>query len=297
MSDLVEIRVVCTVERALKKLHDGGIPVYRLREQGAKLSFCVREEYVEKVFAIFAHRCYNIGIGRFSAKKRLVNALIARIGLVIGALLFIAVALMANALVLRIEVTGNGAYLAPDVIAAARECGFAEWTTARNADAPALSARVLSMNGVTFCSVKRKGSCVVIEVVCGDEGGKGADYRDFISPEGGTVVSLVAVCGTPLVEEGQEVAAGDRLIGAYSLSEDGTQRPCLAAGFVRILVTRSQSVFFTQENEDNAAIALGITSLYCEKAESKSYTVSPCEGGYVYDVTFTYIYSASINME
>lgn len=297
MNNLVTIVVTGGVEGVLSKLARADIAVYRLKAQGAKVSFCVKEEYVKKVFAIFKHRCYNVGIGSKSAKMRAKEALRRRIGLVVGAVLFFAASVAANFTVLKVKVAGDCAYLADDVIEIARSCGIRQWSACTNADIPSLEAKVLALDGVSFCSVKRRGSYVVIEVMSGGEDAEKCTYSDLVSTEGGKLVRLVAISGTPLAEVGNEVARGDALIGAYASGEDGSRRECLAVGFAEIEVSRRVSVFFDAASEQNASSALGVASLYSDNVTSRSYTLSECDGGVVYDVSFTYISTLSVNME
>ena len=297
MNNLVEMSVVGRAETVLKKLGGAGIAAHRVRVSGATVRFAVAEEYVEKVFAIFAHRCYNVTIRRKSARSRLIFWLSRRFCLVVGAFLFVAAAMLSDAMVLKIKVTGSAAYLAPEVVAVAKECGISRFSFCRNADVPLLKARLLAMDGVTFCSVTRAGAYCIIEIEA--QGGEtdGADYSDFISPESGKLLSLVVVCGTALIGEGEAVTKGEGLIGAYSLDEAGNRRACLAVGFAKIEVSRTVSVFFTEDNEDNASSALGASGLYTESTTDKSYTVSPCDGGVIYEVSFTYVVTAAFNME
>ena len=297
MNNLVTIVVTGGVEGVLSKLSRAVIAVYRLKADGAKVSFCVKEEYVKKVFAIFKHRCYNVGIGSKSAKMRAVEALKRRIGLFVGAVLFLAAALAANFTVLKVKVTGDCAYLAGDVIEIARHCGIRQWSPCTNADIPSLEAKVLALEGVSFCSVRRMGSYVVIEVMSGGEDAEKCTYSDLVSSESGKLLRLVTISGTPLAEAGERVERGSKLIGAYASGEDGSRRECLAVGFAEIEVSRRVSVFFDAASEENAASALGAASLYSDNVTSRSYTVSECDGGVVYDVSFTYISTLSVNME
>ena len=297
MNNLVEMQLTGSADVALKKLARADIAVYRLKVDGARITFCVEEEYVKKVFAIFAHRCYNVGIRRTSARKRIAAALKRRVGMVVGALIFVASAVAANFAVLKVKVTGDCAYLAEDIKAIASECGVREWSLCSGADIPLLEARVLSLDGVSFCSVTRRGSYMIIEVMSGGDENTPVAYRDFVSPESGRLVRIVAVSGTPMASEGEGIERGQKLIGAYAEGEDGQRRACLAVGFADIEVSRTVSVLFDEESEENAASALGGALLYSENVIKSSYTVNESQDGVVYDVSFSYICTVSINME
>ena len=123
MNNLVEIQLTGSADVVLRKLTRADIAVYRFRVSGAAITFCVEEEYVKKVFAIFAHRCYNVGIRRTSARKRIAAAVRRRVGLIVGAAIFLVAAVAADFTVLRVKVTGDCAYLAEDIRQIAAQCG------------------------------------------------------------------------------------------------------------------------------------------------------------------------------
>lgn len=297
MNNLVEFGVTATVETALKKLKKVNIAVYKLKKRGSRVYFSVEEEYEQKVFAIFSHPCYNIGIKRKSAKSRFLSFMGRRIGLAVGAALFMAACIVSNALVLKVKVVGNGSYLSPQVIAAAEECGVRRGTPCYGLDKPLLTSRILALPQVTFCSVQRKGSYLVIEVRCDEQHSSLTDVKSLVSKTEGEIYRIVVLSGTAEKAAGDKVSAGETLIGAYRLTESGESQSCLAVGFAEIKRTASIAVFFNSESEQNAAAALAATALYSDKVLEKSYKVNLCEGGVNYDVTFTYLTTIAINME
>lgn len=297
MNNLVSFTVTATTETALKKLAKANIPVYKVKKVANKLYFSVNQEYVEKVFAIFAHPCYNISIGRQSAKTRFRHFASRRFGLFIGAAAFAACALLSNLTVLKIKVTGSGSYLSPSVLAIAEECGAREYSFCTSLDKPLLTARVLALKGVNFCSVQRRGAYLIIDVSAEEEEGSSVSYKNLTAPRSGVVQRIVAVCGTPQKSVGERVEAGETLIGAYRLSESGEEKETLAVGFAEIMVEGELSLFFEKESEESATAALSATSLYSDKILKRECKAYPCEGGFTYKVTFTYLITASINME
>ena len=297
MNNLVEFCVTSTVETALKKLSKVNIAVYKLKKRASNVYFSVEEEYKQKVFAIFSHPCYNITVKKKSAKSRFLNFLGRRFGLAVGCTAFLAACIVSNSLVLKIKVVGNGSYLSPQVITAASDCGVRCGTFCYGLDKPLLTSRILALPSVTFCSVQRKGSYLVIEVRTDEEGSYITNSQSLVSQAEGEVHRLVVLSGTAEKKEGDKVVSGETLIGAYRLTESGERQPCLAVGFAEIKRTAYIAVFFESESEENAASALAATSLYSDKVLEKSYKVNPCEGGVNYDVTFTYLDVAAINME
>lgn len=297
MNNIVEFEVTAAPEVALKKLAKADIAVYKLKKRGTKLSFGVSQEYVEKVFAIFSHPCYNTVIRKKSAKMRLISFIKIRLGLVVGALIFIAAAFASGNTVLRIKVVGNGAYLKDQIISIAGECGAKEWSLCKNLDEPLLQARVMALSGVSFCSVRRDGAYLLIDVHTEEEHTSKLDYEPLKADIGGGLYRIVVVSGTAEKAEGDAVESGDVLIGAYELTESGEQIPCLAVGFAEISVKTEVSLYYDKESEENTASALKAAALYSERVLEQSYKVSPYDGGVKYDVSFTYIKTVAINIE
>lgn len=297
MNNLVSFTVTATPETALKKLAKADIAAYKVRKVNKILYFSVNREYVEKVFAIFAHPCYNVSIRRESAKMRFKLFAARRFGLFIGAAAFVACAVLSNLMVLKIKVTGSGSYLSPYVLTIAKECGAEEWGFCPSLDKPVLTARVLALKGVNFCSVQRRGAYLIIDVAAEEEGSASLSYKNLTAPRSGEIYRLVTVCGTAEKVAGDKVEAGETLIGAYVTAVDGERKEALAVGFAEIMVDGELSLFFENEGEESATAALSATSLYSEKVLKREYKVYPCEGGFTYKVTFTYLVTAAINME
>lgn len=297
MNNKVIFEVYARPEIALKKLAKAQIPVSNLKINGAKIRFGVNREYSEKVFAIFNHPCYNTVIKQKSARMRFASFCKNRLGILIGAAAFLIVSLASQSLVLRIKITGNADYLSPQILQLADECGAREWTTCSRLDKPLLRSKITALSGVEFCSVTRQGWFLVIDVHAQDTVGNSADYSPLYAEKSGRLYALTAICGTPEKNVGDEVEAGDVLIAAYETSEDGTKRQCLAVGFAEIEIHASLSLFYESENEQNTQSALSATSLYSERVLEKSYRVKPCDGGVYYEVTFTYLYIQSCNMD
>lgn len=285
------------METALKKLSKANIAVYKLKKRSSRVQFGVRQEYVEKVFAIFSHPCYNTVIIKNSGVTRLKLFLQKRFGLIAGAVVFIAAAVISGNTVLKIKIVGNGGYLERQIISIASECGAREWSFCRNLDAPLMQSKIMALPDVNFCSVKRDGAYLLIDVRTEEEHTSKADCKPLTANVSGEVYRLVAICGTPERKEGDGVSVGEVLIGAYELSADGERIPCLAVGFAEIKAKAEISLFYGEESEQNAQSALKAAALYSDTVLERSYTVSPCEGGVKYEVSFTYLKRVAVNME
>ncbi|MCD8041053.1 MAG: sporulation protein YqfD [Clostridia bacterium] len=296
MKNLCKVQITCSPVQALNKLKRADIPVYNCAKSGAYFTFEVADNYIKKVFAIFAHPCYNVSVKQNSAKKRAVKAFLSRPMLFIGAVLAVFCAALSNCFVLRISVTGSGSYLKNEVLAVVYSLGVTPYTFYRGIDEPSLRARVMALSGVTFCSVTKSGSVLYINVQADAESGTTADYASLCSDVNGTVIKITAVCGTALVSAGDSVAKGDVLIGAYCLNGED-KISCLAVGYAQLSVTASISVFAESDTEENLSSAYAAAMLYAEGEEitGKSVIVKTVADGVIYTVNFTYLHTISIN--
>lgn len=288
------LAVTATAETALKKLKKAQIPVYSCKKQGARFIFGVNDGDIKKVFAIFANPCYNIAVQRAGAKKSLLSRAAARAGLIVGAALFVAAAAVAGNLVLKVEVTGSGDYLSPQVLGIIREEGAKTGSFLSSFDAPKATGRILALPNVTFCKIKKRGSVLCVDVRVADENSKRLDYSPLVADVGGKVVKLVAICGVAEVEEGAEVSAGDTLISARTPSGEGFV-PCVALGYAQIEWSGEKSYFAERESDESLKEAYASLNLEGEVV-SRSHTVRTAENGVEYLLKFTCIHTVSINL-
>ena len=296
-NDLTWVRVCAATENVIKKLSKNNIYAFNITKKGAYTHFFVAHNYVEKVFAIFSHPCYNITVIKLSPARALAARLSSRIGVLCGCALFVAAVILSQYSVLKIEVTGSGSYLAPQVEAVLSSCGIKAGSFFPSDDFSEARAGVMSLPSVTFCSFERRGFVLVADVECNPEDDNKADYSPLVSDCVGTIEKITAVCGTPLVSAGDEVSRGDELIGAYYTAEDGEKISCLCVGYARIEVTASVSCHAEERGDKAMQSALAAAKLYAEEIEVVSCDIKDTSDGVIYIVNFTYLHTVSVNMQ
>ena len=289
-----QISVISSPESALKKLKKEGVGVFRCKKEGARFIFSVKDKDIKKVFAIFKKPCYNVSVYGESGKKRLLAGAAVRAGLIVGAAAFVAAAVVANSLVLKIEVTGSGSYLSPEIKRIVRDSGAKEWATLSSFDAPVATGKILSLPRVTFCHIQKRGSILVVDVQTDAENTESVTYSPLVADVAGTLKNLVAICGTPCAEIGAHVEVGDKLIDATVLSGEQYVKS-IAVGYAEI-EWQGQSVYFapaeSDQNLKNAYASLGLEG----EIISRSHTVQEVEGGVNYLLEFTCLHKVSINL-
>ena len=291
---LTSISVTATPETAIKKLKKSEIGVYNCKKEGARFIFSVKDKDLKKVFAIFGKPCYNVITYGESGKKRLLSRAIVRAGLIAGAALFIAGAVLSQSLVLKIEVTGSGSYLSPEIKSIIYESGAKEWRTLSSFDAPVATGKILALPRVTFCRIQKRGSVLCVDVHTDAENTQSVTRTPLIADISGTLKNLVAICGTPCAEIGAQVSAGDILIDATVLSGE-EYIASIAVGYAEIEWS-GESVYFapseSEQNLKNAYASLGLEG----EITSRSHTVEEVEGGVNYVLKFTCLHRVSINL-
>ncbi|MGN0824045.1 MAG: sporulation protein YqfD [Candidatus Coproplasma sp.] len=296
MNNKVQFEVTARAEVALKKLAKAQIPIGAVKIDGAKVRFGTNREYIQKVFAIFKHPCYNTVIRRKSAKMRLEDFLKRRFGLIFGGLVFLATCIASQSLVLKVSVTGNAPYLTEQVLSIASQCGVKQFSSCKTLDKPLLSSRVTALENVEFCSVTRKGWALIIDVHAQPQENIKVNYSPLKAERAGTITKLTAICGTAQKSVGDKVAVGDVIIDNYETNVDGERVKCLAAGYAEIEVIGSLSLFYEGRSEEYERQALSAPSLYSDNVTAKSLKVTPCDGGFYYNVEFTYLHTQAWNI-
>lgn len=298
MSDLISVCVTAPIETVIKKLSKNKIAIFNVKKQKNTVIFQVREEYIKKVFAIFSHPCYNMVIRDISEKSKYLSFTAKRFGVFVGCVLFVALSVFSQSFILKIKVTGSGSYLKDDIISLMRENGVEEGKYFFGLNKPVAESSILALPNVTFCSVKKSGAILVVDVQAeGGEGGFEQINRAPLHAEvSGRVANIVALCGTIAVNVGDEVQVGDALICPYEVGADGNLYDCVVVGYAEITCSKTLSVNAQSESEESLKDAYSATLVYTENPEIISHTVKRIDNGVVYEITFSYSHVCSINL-
>ena len=296
MNDLTKISIVSTAEAALRKLKKAGIAVYGCKKEGANLIFSVKDKDAQKVFAIFDKPCYNVTVKKAGRIRRLLNLLSLRAGLVAGAAMFVAICFLANSYVLKIEVSGSGSYLEPEIRRIVEDEGAGTFKRFSSFNVSTATGRILALPQVTFCNIEKRGSVLIVDVQTDGEHYGVTDLKPLVADREGIVRNVVAVCGTATVSAGDKVSKSDILIDTYTLSGEETIN-CLAVGYAELECSGKTEFFAPEENDGNLKDALSSVLLETDDILSRKHTVKPTEGGVIYVIEYSYLHKVSINLE
>ncbi len=219
-------------ERALLRLKRAGITLYNVEKpQKDRLRLSVKKREVEKVFAIYPKTCYNEhgytpytvrSLGRTGVGKYL-NFAQKRIGFTIGACLFCMATLFADGFVFGVELSASSVYQR-EAYAALEEYGIKPFSRYRRGQEDLICSKLLSLDGVEFCSVKKSGMRVVVDIRLTPEQKILREKGDMQAKHTGTLLSLTAVKGTPQKQAGDSVRIGETLVAAWTETAAGERK-------------------------------------------------------------------------
>lgn len=266
--------------RAIDKLAKNGVPVLSAKKaQKNAVEIEVDSKDAEKAFAILRDSCYNVEKVRYRGLTRMAKACLRRAGLVAGAALFLLAVPLTERRVLRIEVVGSGDYYGAEV----REIllrGGVDVFSKSPSETSLLTAEILSLPRVSFCSIKTDGGILTVEVEVSDDAAV-IESRPLLAPRAGTLAELVCVRGTPLAAVGQEVSEGQILIA------NGEGERCVLV-IARAVITFPFSQEYICESEEQALLQ---AALECDVREAKA---EKTEEGYL--VTGTGRVTVAVNL-
>ncbi len=226
-------------ERAIDKLVNAQIQVLAAQKpQKNAVVIWVDGKDCKKVFAILQTSCYNIKKVRPQGLLRLVQSCRRSAGLLAGILFFCACTLFFQSRVLAIRVEGSGAYLGEEVKTVLRENGT-HLFSAFPRDTAKLSACIMALPRVTYCSFSHEGGVLTVDVEISDENAV-AESKPLCAPATGVVERLTVVRGTPLCAVGDTVEQGAPLVGDYAESAAGRRQVVVIAEVVVRYTVRTQ---------------------------------------------------------
>ena len=209
----------------------------------------------------FERDCEAAGIPltsrRYCGLPALIYGYRKRVGLFVGALLFLFLSLFSGSLLWDVRVEGNSRLSDREVVALLEECGLSVGMYAR--DIPTAQIETLALinsEDIAWISINVLGSIAEVHII-EDSGEDIPDLlgSDIVAERGGVIQWLEDIRGWQAAEIGQRVEEGQLLLGGEYPAEDG-----MGARYT----TPKGRVFAATEREFSVSIPL--------KYEKKAYT-------------------------
>ncbi len=279
-------------ERGLLRLKRSGIALYKAKKtQKNAILFLVKKKDVEKVFAIYPNVCYNSNSYQsYQIRKmgavglaRAVDFFKNRAGLVLGMLGFCVVTLAADGLVLGVEISGSRVY-AREVYKTLAEHGMKSYAFYPNGQEDIVTARLLSLSGVEFCSVQKIGHTVKVEMRLSPFVAENKSQEELHALGTGEVIAMSVLRGTALKKVGDKVSLGDLLVGNWFEGLNGERTEVAPIAWIRL---RCQYEGVFQATTEEEAFAQAYLALGLSDGEVEGKTVTPTEQGYTVRLEYT----------
>ena len=234
MKELKETFIVEGVmpERAIDRLQKSGITVFQAKKiKKTQILFNISKKDIEKAFAIYPNMCYNSNRGSVYTFTR-VGAPTTRerdikrhkiLGIILGVCCWFIAVLGSTSLVFRIEVVGSTIYKR-EAVTLLNENGVRIFNAYPKGKESEISSKILEFDGVEFCSIKKRGNTVRVEIRQNPLPSVIREEGDFIAPRNCRIESVVTLSGTLLKKQGEELQKGESIVGGYFINSDGESK-------------------------------------------------------------------------
>ena len=286
-------------ERALLKLRRAGIDLFHIRKtQKNELVFVVNKKDMQKVFAIYPNVCYNkngtapyvarhigsVGLGKYLAFAA------QRTGFLLGALAFLGGTLYLDSFVFGVDFIGSAVY-AREARATLKEFGVKPFARYQSGNEDLICSKLLSLDGVEFCSEKKNGLRVRVEMRLGEYGTRKLQSGNLYAAHSGEVIAITALRGTPLKAKGDSVQAGEPLVGGWFIKGEGEQ--VRVEPIARASIACAYEAEIEADTQDKAFATAYLALALDENATVQKTQITPRATGFL--VRIEYIAIESIN--
>ncbi len=287
-------------ERALLRLKRAQIPLYDVKKtQKSRILLSVRRKDVEKVFAIYPNVCYNKNIQSPYCVRKIgatgigfrLSKLTKRTGLMVGGLLFAFTTLFFDGFIFGVDVVGAKAYTR-EVYETLAENDVFTFAPYKGGKEDFISAKLLALDGVEFCSVKKVGARLRVELRLSPFQKPKAVNGAMLVTRTGKIENITVLRGSALKKVGDEVQRGEAVVGDWFSLEDGGQVRVQPIARVRISCTHEELV--VADDEEAAFWGAYLDLNLKEGDEVLEKRIERRKGGYL--VSLRYAVTETINL-
>lgn len=278
-------------ERFMNAVKKRGVTLYDIKKYSNKrLRLAVKFTESQKFFAIAEELCYNIKKVGEKGRAKQMFCLFSSLGLIIGAIAFILIAVLANDFILDINYYGSGKIYHREVQEYLSGKGVEEYKRFSDIDLAMIEDGILADNEhLSFASCTKHGNKLLIELVLSSEKVKGlnGNVYQMHSTENGVVESVKVYRGTAVVSVGDMVREGDLLVDGYAVIKDQTIKINVLAS-ITLAVEKTYEYKLVGDDEQENAEIFALAEVGDEDIISTQVQKIPLEGEYLYKVTVKY---------
>ena len=272
------------VEKALTRLARHGVSVYSVEKiSTTKTLLSVRLADLPLLNTLLpeggAYKVVRLGaVGAFAPIARLCK----RTGIVLGALCFLLLTLLSNSFIFQIEISSE-LPLHQEVLAVLKTQGIAPFRVYSEQAVKASYPSILALRGVSFCSLKKKGSVLYVELRGNSFLQEEKRASTLVSDRAGTLLALQVLRGEAVATVGEEIAPLQVLAEA-SGENDFVVAYARLACFVEVTV---------EEGEEEEEVARALLSVYSEGVQVQKITKNQTGNGVVVRIDYEYRFSVN----
>lgn len=243
-----------------------------------------------KFFAICKNMCYNKTIIKYKGVLSPLTFFIKRLGFIIGGILFVCLTALFNDVLLSVKVTGSGSCFSEQTKSIVYQEGATKYSLFSRLDYKKIETEVLTQNPrLSFVSVKKQGNILVVDTVLSSSEPSvlGKNTSDLVCEIDGVIEEITVFRGTALVTKGQQIKAGDKLVGAFLLGKDGQEYKTFVIARVKIL--KNSEYFYKCEGQSEVDVSIAYAlAEFNEMGEIKQKRHEVVDGGIKVTLTVRY---------
>ncbi len=278
----------------VNRLAKDGVEVQGLKKIGKnRAEITIKSSENKKFFAISKDLCYNIKKIRDRGILSPLLFLFRNIGLVVGCLSFVAAGVVSDDFIFGFTFSGTGSAYKAEIEQYLDERGVTVYSRFSRVDLDALADDILRVSpNMSFVACSKKGNRLQIELALKETDTSTLDgtVQKLESDVDGVVEKIKVYRGTPLVNAGDSVRAGDLLVDGYA----EVKEQIVKINVLAYVTIRTQATFeYTSlgENDGKKAVLFALAEA---EGEEKNCTAVVCKkvgDKYVYTVTLEFLHT------
>ncbi len=293
----------------INRLHRADITILSAKWRFDGLDITIPANDSKNLFAICEKMCYNIILGDVVSEKQTRKnrisviksgaggfikpalGFIKRVGLVLGVIVFISFAIALDNVVLGYSLDQVPLECRSGVMRSLETGGAVRLSKFSSLNMQSLANGIVKDNAdISFASVYKRGSFIVVQTVSANNPSESGKISDALSPCDGVVESIAVFRGTPLVQKGQEIKAGQPLVGCYFTAGEQV----IPTAPVYEITLKGYFTFVFNASQDgeyfrSAAVAVAMEKCPETNIIDKNITVAKTQKGYRIEVKLTYL--------
>lgn len=198
------------------------IAMTELNVGSGNLRFKIRKKDYNKAVAILNELCYNFEVGEGYGIWRLCRFLLARVGIIVGAVAAAVALNISYSHIWKVDISGNDVLSDAAIESVLRDAGFIPGMKKSNVDTDKVCAAVNGLDGVSDAGAEIIGTTLYVYVLEAKDFTVRGKYPAYESAYDATVTRIVMRSGTARVKRGDIVKRGDVLANGdvYSTADE-----------------------------------------------------------------------------